>query len=148
MELPRAFLCDLAETVSFPGLFQGPSVGLTRGRKRHLGLRIINLALVAPEVDGHLQFMPLLHQPKTLGLEAHIYIRELSAKPTHWAHRLPKELMADDAPFVRNFERAAGSVLHSRGRRRGLKWLAPFLKGAGGWRPPDADWASAEAQLG
>ena len=74
MELPRAFICILAAMISFPGFFQGSGASLARGRKRRLGLRIIKLALVAPEVDGHLQFVPLLHQPKTLGLEARVYI--------------------------------------------------------------------------
>ena len=54
MGLPRALLCVLATAVSFPSLFQNSRAGLMRGCKGNLGLRIIELALVAPEVDSHL----------------------------------------------------------------------------------------------
>ena len=132
MELPRTFLYDLAASISFPGFFQGSGASFTRGRKRRLGLRVIKIALVAPEVDGNLQFMPLFHQPKTIRLEARVYIRELPAKLAHRAHRLLEELVADGAPFVCSFEHVADSVLHSMGRRQDPKRLAPFQQGAGG----------------
>ena len=77
MELPHALLRGLAMAVSFPGLFLSSGEGLTRGCERNLDLRIIKLALVAPKVDSHLQLMPLLHQPKTLGHEARVHIHEL-----------------------------------------------------------------------
>ena len=59
----------------FTGFLQGSGEGLPRGRERRLDLRIVKLALVAPEVDGHLQLMSLLHQPTTLSFEACVYVR-------------------------------------------------------------------------
>ena len=96
-----------------------------------LGLRIIKLALVAPEVDGHLQLMPLLHQPKTLGHEARVHIHELFTKPVDRAHRLLKVLVANDAPFSRRPEHAADFILHHRDSRCGLGGLAPLTSGLG-----------------
>ena len=86
MELPHALFLDLAMAISFPSLFQSSGAGLTGGCEGSLGLRIIELTLVAPEVDSHLQLMPLLHQPKTLGHEARVHIHELFTKPVHRAH--------------------------------------------------------------
>ena len=101
MELPRALLSDFKTAVSFPGLFLSSGAGLSRVCEGSLGLRIIKLALVAPEDDSHLQLMPLLRQPKILGHEARIHIHKLFTEPVHRAQRLPKELVVDDAPSLR-----------------------------------------------
>ena len=136
MELPRALLRGLAMAVSFSGLFLSLEVGLTRGYERGLGLRIIELTLVAPEVDSHLQLMLLLRQPKTLSHEACVHLHELFTKPVHRAHRLLKELVVDDALLLRSLEHAADPVLRRGGLGRGPKRLVPFRCGAGAWRPP------------
>ena len=83
-----------------------------RGCKGRFGFHIVKLALVACEIDGHLQLMPLLDQPQGLGLEACINIRKFSTKLTHRIHRLLEGPEADGAPFARKLEHAADVVPH------------------------------------
>ena len=95
-----------------------------------IGLRILKVALIATEVDGHLQLAPLLHQSETLGLKARVDTRELFTKP---AHRFLEELMANHAPPALKLECPTFFVLHLGGCRRDIKWRTASRQGAGGW---------------
>ena len=129
MELPPAFLRDLAAAVGFPGFFQGSGSGLARGRKGCLGLRIVKLMLAAAEVDGHLQRVLLLQQPKTLGHKACLCVRELFTEPVHRTHRILEELAAGDTLLVRRSKHAADSVLHRGGPQMGPEAARPLSVG-------------------
>ena len=98
-----------------------------------LGLRILKVALVATEVDGHPQLAPLLHQPETFSLKARVDTRELFTKSAHCAHRLLEELVTNHAPPTLELERSAHFVLHLGGYGQGAKRRTTSRQGAGGW---------------
>ena len=89
-----------------------------------LGLRIGAFMLKMPEVDGHLQLMPLVRQPKVYRLEVGVNGGKLFSKPTQCTRRLPEDLVADSTVPTRKLKRAAGSVLHAGNHRGSLRWLA------------------------
>ena len=136
MELTCALLRGLVVAVSFSGLFQSSGAGFTRGCERSFSLRVIKLALVTPEVDSHLQLMPLLRQPKTLSLEARIDVCEFTTKPVHRAHCLLEELVADHAAPALELECSAHLVLHLGGCGWSIKCCTTSWLGAGGWHGP------------
>ena len=98
-----------------------------------LGLRILKVALIATEVDGHPQLAPLLHQPETFSLKARVDARELFTKSTHRTHRLLEELVTNYAPPTLELECSAHLVLHLGGCGRGAKQRTTSRQGAGGW---------------
>ena len=69
-----------------------------------------------PEVDGYLQLMSFVHQPKTLGFKTGVNVHELFPKPAQRTHRLPEELVTDGTPLAHKLEHATRPVLHTRSR--------------------------------
>ena len=66
--------------------------------------------LVAPEVDGHLQLMPFVHQPEALNFKAGVDVHEFFPKLAQRTHRLPVELVADTTPLARELKRMTRPV--------------------------------------
>ena len=100
--------------------------------ERCLGLRVLEVTLIAAEVDGHLQLAPLLRQLETFSPKMRVDTRELFTKSTHRAHRLPEELVTNHALPELEPERSAHLVLCLGGCGWGTKWCAPSRQGAGG----------------
>mgnify|MGYP005837072981 CR=1 FL=1 len=71
--------------------------------------------LKMPEVDGHLQLMPLVRQPKVLRLKAGVDIDKLFSEPAQRTHCLPEKLVAYNTAPARGLQRIAKSVLRTGG---------------------------------
>ena len=89
-----------------------------------------------PKVDGYLQLMPFIRQPKTLLLKAGVDVDKLFPESAHRTHCLLEEFVAYNTAPARELQRTAKPILHAEGCWGSLRLPACPWQGAGGWLLP------------
>lgn len=100
----------------------------------HFGLCLGVLMLKMPEVDGHLQLVPLIRQPKVLRLEAGIDVDKFFTESAQRTHCLPKKLLVYNTTSAREFQRMAKHSLCVGSYGGSLRWPACPQQAVEGWR--------------
>ena len=96
-EFPRPLVHRLTPQISFSGLLDGPGTSLPGGRQQLLGLRNVEVTLVARKGNGRLQLAPLFSQAQALGLKARVFIIKLLTKLAHRVSHPSEKPLANSA---------------------------------------------------